>query len=742
MRIDPKAMSASRRQLLKGVGAAAVAAPAFTIAGRLSGGAHAQDATPATGPAPSASPAAVVSGDWPTFGYDYWQTRHVPFDQITKDNVSDLGIAWRIDFQEEDDTILPGNQCFPIVVDGIAYVSTTYSHVFAIDVKSGKVLWHWQPDNVGFFKNFGVSANRGVAVGDGKVFIMSLDMHLYSIDQKTGELIGDLLISDVVPDAKAEYGYYESTAPIYYDGNVYFGTSGSDNGVRGFFMAVKADDLSPAWPDPFWIVPPDGQDWRKDGANHGGGAPWMPGTVDPETNILYFVTGNPSPDFFGGVRPGNNENTNSIIAVDVKTGEQIWVAQTIGHDQWDYDMAAPPVLFMATVAGEERKVVAEGSKGGQWWAWDAATGEVLYDGIAFSKIDHPEPTEEGVEVWPGVLGGSNYAPQSYDPTTNYYLICDIEAPVVLKLATEDATERRGRGDVDFGGTYTFPSDVKPAGAIVAIDLETGQIAYKIPTPGMLRSGFTTTATGLGFYGGTTFEDANIHAIDTQTGKDLWTFGVGNDVGAAPSIVVVDGEEYVLQTVGGTGTSLIAFKLGGDKTQLPAPPPPSAEVQPAPTNPNDFLVTNANKEHSVILNLVADFSEANSGLNFNGWSKGDATVTVPTGWEVILNLWNPSAMPHSAMLTTEEVLKQGSNFTEAIQAAYTPDPTVGFTGDQTQHWGSPFGYVKMSVPGKYVILCAVPGHASAGMWFYFEVKDDATTPSVTTADGTKPAKTQG
>lgn len=734
----------SRRRLLKLAGTAVAVVPAVVIAPRLSGSAAAQDASPAASPvaSPGATPVAAVTGDWPTFGYDYQQTRHVPFDQITKKNVDKLGIAWQVDFQKIDKSVLPANQCYPIVVDGIAYVTTTYSNVFAVDVKTGKVKWQWKPENIGFFKNFGVSANRGVAVGDGKVFVMSLDMHLYAIDRETGKLVKDLQIWDVVPDAKPEYGYYESTAPIYYDGIVYFGTSGSDNGVRGFFMAVKSSDLSPAWPDPFWTVPPDGQDWRKEGANHGGGAPWMPGTIDPETNILYFVTGNPSPDFFGGIRPGNNENTNSIVAANAKTGEQLWVAQTIGHDQWDYDMAASPVLMMATVGGKKTKVVAEGSKGGQWWAWDAASGKVIYDGVPFSKIDHPDPTAEGVLVWPGVLGGSNYAPQSYDPTTNYYLICDIEAPVKLKLASADTTERRAKGDVDFGGTYTMPSDIKPTGAAVAIDMETGQLAYKIPTPAMLRSGFTTTATGLGFYGGTTYEDSNLHAIDTATGKDLWTFGVGNDVQAAPSICLVDGEEYVLQTVGGTGSKLIAFKLGGDTTQIPAPKPPSQTTMKPPANPDDLIVINPQKDKSFIGNLVCDYTSANSGLNYNGWSKGDATITVPAGWEFILNLFNPSQMPHSAMICTEDELKKGSNFQEAYQGASTPNATVGFTGDQVQHWVNVYGYIRLSVAGRYVVLCAVPGHASAGMWFYLDVKDDASTVTITTPAGTKNAKMQG
>lgn len=721
----------SRRRLLQMGGAAAVT-PVLGYAATKAGGlspAFAQEATP------EGTPGRAANADWPTFGYDYGQTRHVPFDQISKENVSDLGIAWSVDFMELDDTIPPANQSFPIVVDGVMYVTTTYSHVFAIDAKTGEVIWHWAPENIGFFKNFGVSANRGVAVGDGAVFVMTLDMHIYKLDQATGELLQTLQIWDVVPDARPEYGYYESTAPIYYNGNLYFGVSGSDNGVRGWFMAIKGSDMSPAWPSPYWTVPPDGQDWRSEGQNHGGGAPWMPASIDTETNILYFVTGNPSPDFFGAIRPGNNPNTNSMIALDAMTGEQIWVQQSLSRDLWDYDMAAPPVLFTATINGQKRKVVAEGSKAGQWWCWDAATGELIYDGVPFARIDHPEPTPEGVLVYPGILGGANYAPQSYDPTTNYYLIANIEWPSLVSSADPEAVERRGRGDIDYGGTAIFSTDEKPYGTYVAIDLENGEVVYSKETPGILRGGFTTTATGLGFYGGTTAADSNLHAIDTSTGEDLWTFGVGNDIQAAPSIYMIDGEEYVAVTVGGTGSKVMAFKLGGDKTQLAPPEEEVEEALIAPTDPADFVQLSPERDETVILNIIANLGDVNGGLNFNGYSNGEATITVPAGWGIIVNLWNQGVMPHAVMIVTPDQVTQATDYVPAFQGAYTPDPTVGFTGPEVQHLVAVESPLPLAAPGEYAIICPVPGHTPAGMWISLVVDETATTATLSTPDGT-------
>lgn len=719
----------SRRHLIGGASALAIAGSTSILHNTL-----AQDATPVS--SPMASPVAGQQGDWSTFGYDYAQTRHVPFTDITKDNVGDLGIVWSFDFLEDDDTIPPANQCFPIVVNGTVYVTTTYNNLYALDARTGEKKWRWAPDNIGFFKNFGVSANRGVAYGNGSVFMMSLDMHIYKVNAETGELQQDLQIWDVVPDAKPEYGYYESTAPIFYDNKLFFGSSGSDNGVRGFFMAINADDMSAAWPTPYWTIPPDGQDWRVNGSNHGGGAPWMPASIDTETGVLYFVTGNPSPDFFGEARPGSNPNTNSMIALDYATGEQLWVAQSISRDLWDYDMAAPPILFTASIGGEQRKVVAEGSKAGQWWCWDAANGEVIYDGVPFARIDHPEPTEEGVLVYPGILGGANYAPQSYDPTTNYYLIANIEWPANVSKADEATVERRGRGDIDYGGTAVFSTEEAPYGTYVAIDMETGEIAYSVKTPGMLRGGFTTTASGLGFYGGTTHADSNLHAIDTSTGEDLWTFGVGDSIQAAPSMYQIDGKTYIVQTVGGEGSKVVTFALGGDKTQIPVPEKPVPTTLVAPEDPANYLQLSPEKDDVVIFNAIANLGDANSGMNFNGYHHGEAVITVPTGWGFTLNLWNEGVLPHSAMIITSDHVDQPSNHVAAYQGGYTPNPTVGFTGDQVQHFVTVEAQrLQLQPAGEYAFICAVPGHAPAGMWLSLIVSDDAENATLTTPDGT-------
>jgi len=513
------------------------------------------------------------NANWGTFGYDLELTRHVPFTQIKPDNLKDLGVIWSQEFKKLNDKVPNGNQSFPIVIDGIAYVTTAESHVFAFEATTGKVVWQWSPPQevLDAYAKYGMpSSNRGVAVGEGKVFIITGDNGLAAIDQKTGKTIKLVHFSEYesMKDVTAENGYYETTAPIYHDGLVFVGSSGADNGVRGFEMAFKASDLTPAWDEPVWNVPPKGQDWLAEGLFGGGGTVWMPPAIDNETGLMYFASANPAPDFYGEKRPGANPNTNSIIAVEYKTGKLVWVRQQIAHDLWDYDSADSPAIITATINGEKRKVVVEGNKGGLWYAFDAATGETVYENVPFGKIDHPDPTPEGVLTYPGILGGQNYAPDTYDPEANLVLIPGIESPTITKTAKN---EEEAAKSPDFFGIWAFGTSYAPApegtesyGTITAIDLNTGKQAYQIKTKDMMRGGLTSTATGITFYGEL---DGHVKAIETKTGKELWSFQTGGDsISAAPSIFTHKGKEYIMITTGGEEPQVYVFGLGGDKTE--------------------------------------------------------------------------------------------------------------------------------------------------------------------------------
>ncbi|MFC5401589.1 pyrroloquinoline quinone-dependent dehydrogenase [Cohnella soli] len=527
--------------------------------------------TPAASPSASApsSPSATTFENFPTYGYDLGNTRHVPFKEVTADNVGDLGLVWTADLKTLDADVKNGNQSYPVVVDGVIFVTTAGNQVFAFDGVTGKLKWHWKPD-AALAKDFskaGIIANRGVAVGEGKVFMLTVNNHIIALDQNTGALVKDVNLADSIEGVTVENGYYETTAPIYYKGNIYIGSSGGDNGVRGFVAAYKASDLTPAWDAPFWTVPPKGQDWLAKSKYQGGGAVWNPVAIDEETGIMYFAVGNPSPDFYGEGRPGANPHTDSVVAVDSATGKLVWSKQEISHDLWDYDAAASPMILKANVNGKQQKVVVEGGKSGQWWAWDAATGKVVWDGVPFAKISHPKPTPEGVLVYPGVLGGENYAPETYDPASNYVLIPGIEYPSVLKSAKnqDEAFNKQFNGAWAFGTALgETPTDVVPFGTITAIDVNTGKQVYQNKTKDMMRGGLSSTDAGLAFFGEL---DGKINAMEIKTGKVLWTFQTaGDNIQAAPSFFTANGKQYLTFTSGGTKPKVHVFALGGDKTQ--------------------------------------------------------------------------------------------------------------------------------------------------------------------------------
>jgi glucose dehydrogenase len=357
--------------------------------------------------------------------------------------------------------------------------------------------------------------------------MLTLDMRLVAVDADTGKLSKEIFVYDDVPDAKPRFGYYETAAPVCYKGKVIIGSSGAENGVRGFVTAFNASDLKAAWPRPYWTVPPEGRDWRSHGRFHGGGTSWMPATIDADTDTMYFSTGNPSPLFFPRLRPGPNPKVNAVVALDVNSGKEKWWRQQTAPDEWGYDTAQPPQLIDAKVRGKDRKLVSVATKEGTWFAYDASTGEPVYQRVRLvDRVKHP-PLKPGkpVVVSPGPLGGVNYAPASYDPTTNSVINVTIESRSRLIQARNaaDVDKNRVRGDPDTGAIIDFrttPRGWHDDGGLVAVDVGTGRVRWKVKTPEPNRGGVTTTATGIGFFGG---GDGVLTAFDTKTGRFLWEF---------------------------------------------------------------------------------------------------------------------------------------------------------------------------------------------------------------------------
>jgi len=531
---------------------------------------------------------------WGGFGNTPDELRHSPLTQITPSNVGRLGRAYTVDFMKIDPNVRKGEQSYPVESNGTIYMTTNDDNVWALDATTGQVKWRWAPSDVAVFKNFGIVANRGIALCDGHVFELTLDMTIVQLDAATGALQRRVPIARAVPGASADNGYSETSAPICADHRLIVGAAGSDYGVRGFVMAYRTSDLSPAWPNPFWTVPPNGTEWRSGSTLAGGGVVWTPTTVDTTTDTLYFGTGSATPLYFPSIRPGPDPRADSLIAVNLVTGRMTWWQQQMSFNEWSYDTAQPPLVYTAKVGGKRERIVSVATMEGYWFAYDAATGRPIYQRIkVIDRVEHPSlQPGKPVAVYPGSIGGLNYSPASYDPQTNdvYNAAAETAAIDVQAVLTPSEKKRKFTlGDVFLGLQNGNFGSLLPGwhdhGSISAIDVGTGRQVWKIETPEPERGGVSTTDGGVGFAGG---GDGLLRAFDLKTGKVLWTFQTGHQIAAGPSVFSVDGKEYIAIAVGGTPTS----SSGGTATQLQVFTLDASQTQsPPPALPAPFKLAN-------------------------------------------------------------------------------------------------------------------------------------------------------
>jgi PQQ-dependent dehydrogenase (methanol/ethanol family) len=611
----------SRRALPRALVAVAVAAAAGVL---LTSAAAHTEATPNVG--------------WDGFGNTPDELRHSSLSEITTKNVSQLGRVYTVDFHAIDAGTRRGEQSYPVERNGTLYVTTNDDNVWAINAVTGKVKWRWTPDDVAVFKNFGIVANRGVAVCDGHVFLLTLDMTIVSLNAATGRLDAQVPIARAVPGASVNYGYSETSAPICANHRVIVGAAGSEYGVRGFVMAYRTD-LTPAWPNPFWTIPPAGTEWRSRGTLVGGGVVWTPVTVDTSSNTLYFGTGSATPLYFPSIRPGSNPRADSLVAVNLTTGRMKWWQQQMAHNEWSYDTAQPPLVYTAKVAGKTQRIVSVGTMEGVWFAYNASSGRPIYQRVkVIDRTEHPTlKPGKPVTVFPSSLGGLNYSPSSFDPATNYVYNAAAETAAIDVQAALTPTQKKRKftlGDVFLGLANGNFGSILPGwhdhGSISAIDVNTGKRVWKFDTPEPERGGVTTTAGGVGFAGG---GDGVLRAFDLESGKVLWTFQTGAPIAAGASVYSVDGREYVAITVGGTPTSsnggtlsqLQVFSLGGVSGQsATATPAARAERQPA-------------QAHRVVQAAASGLGsiQTQGGLNVKLWQADSSNVARVSG-RVLLN----------------------------------------------------------------------------------------------------------
>jgi len=539
------------KTLLLALGVLAAALAPAACGGSSSGG-----STTVIANGPHAASAPDIE-DWPVFGRDRDNTRFATQDEINTDNVDELGEAWSTGLGPDQYLM----ESFPLVIGENVYVTTSTDEVMEINGKTGHINWTYTPE-VDFSQStgvggYGITVNRGVAAEDGRLFLLTFDNNLQAISQKTGERLWSSQVEDPAT------GAYESMAPTAYDGKVYVGVSGSEDGVRGKVAAYDAKTGKELWT--FYTVPKAGTKWVPEGG--GGGTIYMPPTVDPATDTVYVGTGNPAPVLVGAKRPGRNLYTDSILALDAGTGKLKWFHQEQAHDLWDYDAESPVVLFDAEIDGKMTRGVAEAGKNGLLFLLDAETGEDLFPPVGFVKRDHKPPTTKPTLECPGPVGGSQYSPLAYSPETQAVYISGIELCMYLRVTYENHN-----GEKQFAGDRVVPKDTEKSGTFTAVGVDTGKVIWKHDMPTPMDGGATASAGGLVFTGD---QRGILYAFDAADGDDLWQADLKLAFGTAPVIYSIDGTQYVLATVGGAaltaseelgeiGARVIAFKLGGKK----------------------------------------------------------------------------------------------------------------------------------------------------------------------------------
>jgi alcohol dehydrogenase (cytochrome c) len=498
-----------------------------------------------------------VSANWLSYNGDYTGRRYSSLREINVSNVSQLRAQWVFHVPNSDRL-----EVTPVVVDGIMFV-TSANDAYALDAQTGRTLWHYaRPITEGLIDDASQHHNRGVGIWHSRIYMETDNAHLLCLDARSGHLLWDVAYTDGNPN------YGATSAPFVVKDKVLVGTSGGDDGIRGFVAAYDAETGKEAWR--FWTVPAPGEfgssSWPGESWKLGGGTTWMPGTYDPELNMIFWGTSNPAPDFDGGPRPGDDLYTDCLLALDADTGKLKWYFQFTPHDLYDYDAVETPMLVDANFQGQPRKLVVEANRNGFIYVLDRTNGKFLSATRFAEKLNWAtgidekgrpvrtglQPSEKGTRICPGMVGATNWNSPSFNPETSTLYFLALESCDIFYLKAQKFTPgqtyystgvHHSEGDHNQKILWAYPlGGDKPTWRYV----QAGE--------GHSMGGTMTTAGGLVFFG----DDArSFEAVKAQTGKPLWHFNTGQNIAASPMSYAVRAKQFVTIAA---GSDVFSFAL--------------------------------------------------------------------------------------------------------------------------------------------------------------------------------------
>ena len=502
----------------------------------------------------AAAPPQADNGDWTYADHDFNGTRYSPLNQITPGNVKQLTKVCSYTFPEK----VPSESA-PIVSAGVLYATSDH-YTVAIDAADCHVLWsyQWIPRDTDY-----VHPHRGASLANGKIIRGTGDDYLISLDAESGKL----LWAKQIADPKA--GYFISMPALVNGDTIYVGPAGSERASSGWIGAFKLSDGEQIWK--FNIIPQDGEPgadtWGPDpeARKHAGGALWTPQSFDSEKGILYVAGGNPAPDFYDDARPGTNLYTNSMIALDAKTGHLLWYDQFIPHDVDDYDITHVNPIFKVN----GRTMIASSGKDGVLRLVDADTHKIVYSVPFTTQLNSEAPlSNTPIKVCPGILGGDEWNSAAYSPKLSLLVVPsdDLYCSMNQKDKEPPSVEKANTGEKNyFGGPITHGLFSEGRGRLTGFDAATGKERWRYESPTLLVAGVAVTASNLVFTGevGGFFD-----ALDAQSGKVLLHMDLGDSVQGGVITYSAHNVQYVAVTSGDGGVlrhETIPEVVGGNPT---------------------------------------------------------------------------------------------------------------------------------------------------------------------------------